>query len=215
VADEDRRGPDELPLGRLDAFSDGVFAIAITLLVLELGVAATAAVDLAGAILGLWPAYLAYITSFLTIGVIWLRHTTITSMLRAGDSVLFRINLVVLLLAAFLPFPTKLVGEFIGERDPEQVAVLFYGIVLLLLDLSMVLFARYAVEDRRLVKPEVSDERLRDVTAPISLAFYGVAMLIGALFPTIGVALYLAIAVYVGIPGKTIRRLLRSARLSR
>jgi TMEM175 potassium channel family protein len=215
VSEEDQRRPDELPLGRLDAFSDGVFAIAITLLVLELGVAATAATDLAGAIVGLWPAYLAYITSFLTIGVMWLRHTTITSMMRAGDSVLFRLNLVVLLLAAFLPFPTKLVGEFIGEREPEQVAVLFYGIVLLLLDLSMVAFASYAVEERRLVKPSVTDERLREVTAPISLAFYGVAMIIGLLLPTIGVLLYLAIAVYVGIPGKTIRRLLRTAGLRR
>jgi uncharacterized membrane protein len=202
---------DELPLGRLEAFSDGVFAIAITLLVLELGVTANAADDLAAAIVAEWPAYLAYITSFLTIGVMWLRHTTVTSMLRAGDSVLFRINLLVLLLASFLPFPTKLVGEFIGEHEPEQVAVLFYGLVLLFLDLAMVAFARYGIEGRRLVKEGVPEAQLRSAAAPVSVAFYGFALPIGYLFPAVGVLLFLVIALYLGVPGRTIHRLLRSS----
>src|ERR1044071_9224629 len=109
---------DELPLGRLEAFSDGVFAIAITLLVLELGVSARAEKDLLAAILHQWPSYLAFVTSFMTIGVIWLQHSAITGALRAADVTLYRINLVVLLLVSFLPFPTKLVGEFVGDRDP-------------------------------------------------------------------------------------------------
>jgi uncharacterized membrane protein len=200
---------DELPLGRLEAFSDGVFAIAITLLVLELGVAATAERDLVGALLAEWPAYLAYVTSFLTIGLIWLRHTTVTAMLRTGDAVLFRINLVVLLLAAFLPFPTKLLGEFIGQPDPERVAVLFYGGTLLLLDLALIAFARYGVEDGRHLKPGIPSDRVRDIAAPVSLAFYGIAMAVSLLLPILGVALFLFIAVYIGIPAGTIRRLLR------
>jgi uncharacterized membrane protein len=201
---------DELPLGRLEAFSDGVFAIAITLLVLELGVTATADGDLVGAILAEWPAYLAYVTSFLTIGVIWMRHSAVTAMLRAGDATLFRINLVVLLLAAFLPFPTKLVGEFIGDPDPERVAVLFYGGTLLLLDLALFAFARYGVEDGRHLKPGMPADRVRDVAAPVSLAFYGIAMAVSILLPIVGVALFLSIAVYIGVPGRTIRRLLRT-----
>jgi uncharacterized membrane protein len=205
----DRRDEDELPLGRLEAFSDGVFAIAITLLVLELGVSAAADQDLGSAILAEWPAYLAYLTSFTTIGVMWLRHSGVTAVLRAGDSVLFRINLVVLLLASFLPFPTKLIGEFIGQHEPEQVAVLFYGSALLFLDLSMVAFARYGIEGRRLVKENVPDETLRSAVAPVSLAFYGVAIPVGYLFPTIGVALYLIIALYLGVPARTIHRVLR------
>jgi uncharacterized membrane protein len=200
---------DELPLGRLEAFSDGVFAIAITLLVLELGVSANAAEDLVAAIIEQWPAYLAYITSFMTLGVMWLRHTGVTSMLRAGDSLLFRINLLVLLLAAFLPFPTKLISEFIGEYEPERIAVLFYGVVLLLLDLAMVAFARYGVEGRRLVRDGVSDTRLRAAIAPVSLAFYVCAIAVGYLLPTIGVTLYLVIALYLGVPARTIHRLLR------
>lgn len=83
----------ELPLGRLEAFSDGVFAIAITLLVLELGVSADAGERLLSSILDEWPSYLAYVTSFLTIGVIWLGHSGITGSLRAADATLYRINL--------------------------------------------------------------------------------------------------------------------------
>jgi uncharacterized membrane protein len=192
----------------MEAFSDGVFAIAITLLVLELGVAATAESDLLGALLDQWPAYLAYVTSFLTIGVIWLEHSTVTSVLRAGDATLFRINLVVLLIAAFLPFPTKLAGDFFGMREPEQVAVVFYGLTLLALDLAMTALARYAIEGRRLVKPGVDDEQLRSLGTPPSLAFYVVAILVSVALPTIGVLLYLAIAVYLGIPGRTLRRVL-------
>jgi hypothetical protein len=113
--------PKELPLGRLEAFSDGVFAIAITLLVLELGVSATAGNDLLGAIVDEWPSYLAYVTSFLTLGTVWLQHSTITSALRAADAVLYRINLLVLLLASFLPFPTKLVATLcVRAPAPRQ-----------------------------------------------------------------------------------------------
>ena len=120
--------------GRLEAFSDGVFADpTITLLVLELGVTATAHQDMLAAILELWPAYLAYVTSFLTLGIIWVEHATVSHVLRTADATLYRINLVVLLVAAFLPFPTKLAGEYLGEREPEQVAVLFYGLTLLAL----------------------------------------------------------------------------------
>jgi uncharacterized membrane protein len=71
--------PDELPLGRLEGFSDGVFAIAITLLVLDLGVSADAGEDLLQSILDEWPSLLAYLTSFLTIGVVWLQHSAITA----------------------------------------------------------------------------------------------------------------------------------------
>src|SRR6478609_7262790 len=146
---------DELPLGRLDAFSDAVFAIAITLLVLELGVEEGAEHHLLHSLLHEWPAYLAYVTSFLTIGVVWLQHSEITAALRTADATLYRLNLLVLLLASFLPFPTKLVSAFVGDRNPERVAVVFYGLTLLALALSLTVFVRYAAEHRRLVADQV------------------------------------------------------------
>lgn len=201
---------DELPLGRLEAFSDGVFAIAITLLVLELSVSADAGEHLLHSILHEWPSYLAYVTSFLTIGVIWLQHSGITAALRRADATLYRLNLLVLLLASFLPFPTKLAGEFIGETDPERVAVVFYGLTLLALDLALTVFVRYAAEQRRLVKDEVEAEAVEAALAhqPSSL-LYGVATGVAFLLPTVAVALYFATALYLSVPGRTLHRLLR------
>jgi len=213
VSTEAQNVPDELPLGRLEAFSDGVFAIAITLLVLELGVGEGAGEHLLHSLLHEWPAYLAYFTSFLTIGVIWLQHSAITGALRGADATLYRLNLLVLLLASFLPFPTRLLSEFIGDRDPERVAAVFYGLTLLALALALTVFVRYAAEHRRLVKNEVSADAVEAALlhSP-SLFIYGAGIVVSLLLPTVGVALYLASAIYRGLPAKTVRRLLRGAR---
>jgi uncharacterized membrane protein len=203
--------PDELlPLGRLEAFSDGVFAIAITLLVLELGVASDAGEHLLRSILHEWPSLLAYITSFLTIGVVWLQHSAITGALRAADATLYRLNLLVLLLVSFLPFPTKLTSEFFGETDPERVAAIFYGLTLLALTLSLTAFVRYAAENRHLVSDHIEAETVEAALAhQPSFLLYGVGIGVAVLFPTAAVGLYLATALYLGIPGRTVHRLLR------
>jgi uncharacterized membrane protein len=201
---------EELSLGRLEAFSDGVFAIAITLLVLELGVAADAGDHLLRSILHEWPSYLAYFTSFLTIGGIWLQHSAITTALRAADATLYRLNLLVLLLVSFVPFPTKLVAEYVGDRDPERVAVVFYGLTLLALAVALTVFVRYAAEHRRLVADHVEAEIVEAaLTHQPSLVLYAVGIGIAFVLPTLAVALYLFTAIYLGIPLATLRRLLR------
>ena len=96
---------------RTEAFSDGVFAIAITLLVLEIDVPETAYDDLWQGILDQWPAYLAYVTSFLTIGGIWLAHHGGFARLAFVDRRVMRLNLLLLMVVSFLPFPTRLVAE--------------------------------------------------------------------------------------------------------
>ena len=95
---------------RLETFSDGVFAIAATILVLELSVGGAKVGDLGSALLDLWPSYLAYVTSFLTIGIIWMNHHTLVETIERADRVLLFLNLLLLLVVAFLPFPTKLVA---------------------------------------------------------------------------------------------------------
>ena len=161
-----------------------------------------------GAIVDQWPAYLAYVTSFLTIGIIWVEHSTVSGVLRAADATLYRINLVVLLVAAFLPFPTKLAGEYLGERQPEQVAVVFYGLTLLALDLAVTAFRRYSIEGRRLVRDDVDEERVRSLARPPSLIMYAIALSVSLLLPSVGMMLFLAIALYLTIPARTLRRLL-------
>jgi TMEM175 potassium channel family protein len=202
--------PDELPLGRLEAFSDGVFAIAITLLVLELSVSDDAGDHLLRSLLDEWPSFLAHLTSFLTIGVVWLQHSAITGTLRAADATLYRLNLLVLLFASFIPFPTKLVTEFVDDRDAERVAVVFYGLTLLALALALTAFVRYAAENPRLVKDEVAAEEVEAalVHQPDFL-FYGIGILVGLFVPRLGVVLYLLTALYLGIPARTLHQLLR------
>ena len=203
-----------LSLGRLEAFSDGVFAIAITLLVLELSVSSDAGDHLLKSILHEWPSLLAYVTSFLTIGVIWLQHAAITSALRAADVTLYRLNLLVLMLASFLPFPTKLVAEYFGEHDPERVAATFYGLLLLALAVALTVFVRYAAEHPRLVADHVEAETIQTVRMQSpSFALYGVGIGMSLVLPTVAVVLYLLTAVYLGIPARTLRRHLRRRRV--
>src|SRR5262252_9750611 len=166
----------ELPLGRLDAFSDAVFAIAITLLVLELGIEADAAPHLLESILHQRPSYLAYFTSFLTVGTIWLQHSAVTGSLRAGDVTLYRLNLVVLLLASFLPFPTKLLSEFLGNRGAERIAAVFYGLTLVALGLALRAFARYAAGLRAHGEGEVTSDTVDSVLRTPSAFIYGVGI---------------------------------------
>src|SRR2546430_3055924 len=87
---------------RLETFSDGVFAIAATLLVLEIGVSSTEGPNLGQALLDLWPSYLAYATSFLTIGIVWINHHYCVETMGHSDRVLLFLNLLLLLTVAFL-----------------------------------------------------------------------------------------------------------------
>jgi uncharacterized membrane protein len=88
----------------MEAFSDGVFAIAITLLVLEIGIPSGSEDDLLAAVLAQWPSYLAYLVSFSTIGAVWLEHTVITEFLDHATAVFIRLNLLLLLVVSLLPF---------------------------------------------------------------------------------------------------------------
>jgi uncharacterized membrane protein len=191
----------ELSLGRLEAFSDGVFAIAITLMVLDLAVGADAGDHLLRSILDEWPSYLAYVTSFLTIGAVWLQHSTVTGVLRAADGSLYRINLLVLLLASFLPFPTKLAAEYLDDEHSEKVAVVFYGIVLMALVLALTWFARYALKDQRLLRDD-ADLSMVDAEGARRPAYrlYVIGIVVSVLAPTAAVWIYLISALKRGLP---------------
>jgi uncharacterized membrane protein len=117
--------------GRIEAFSDAVFSIAATLLVLEIAVPESAFDDLWDGIADQWPSYLAYATSFLTIGALWFAHHALFRRMLYADAVIMRINLLLLMVVAFLPFPTRLVAEAISTTSAERAAVLFYGATLL------------------------------------------------------------------------------------
>ncbi len=186
---------------RFEAFSDGVFAIAITLLVLELTVPVVAGEDLLGALGEQWPSYLAYVVSFASVGAMWVSHTAITDYLDRVDSVLMRLNLVFLLLVCFLPFPTKLLAEYVHEPQGERVAVTVYGLTLLLVSLLVSLLWRYGVH-ANLTRSDADDEDIRILTRRLApgLVSYVVMIGIGLLAPVVAVFGYLAIAVFLLLP---------------
>ena len=187
--------------GRLEAFSDGVFAIAVTLLILDIGVSGTAGHDLGAAIRGLWPSYLAYIASFSTIGAAWLAHNAITEYLERADAAFVRLNLLLLLFVSFLPFPTRLVAVYIRQDKAERVAVTFYGIILLLSSTMLWVLWRYAVR-AHLVRPDLDDEEIELLTERLTpgLSAYLVLIVSGLFLPVIAVIGFLGIALYYIIP---------------
>ena len=195
---------------RLEAFSDGVFAIAITLLVLEIVVPAVEGRRLLGELLHEWPVYLAYFISFMTIGAVWIEHSALVDALDHIDGVFMRLNLVLLLFCAFLPFPTRLMSEFRSDIPGERVAVVFYGIVLLVMVLMLIVLGRHA-EREGLFGADVADERKEEARVKYqllpSLVAYIVAGLLGLLAPRVGIALYLLIAIWLAVPIRDVRRL--------
>ena len=199
--------PRSLSSSRLEAFSDGVFSIAATLLVLDI------ALHPPGTpleqVLHAWPAYLGYLVSFLTIGAAWLGHSALTDRLTRADSLLLRINLLLLLVVAFLPFPTKLVAEGLHDFEGERVYVTMYGLTLLTIRLLSFTLDAYA-RHQHLYSHDHADEELqtdRHDLVPV-LAGYGIAVLIGLVVPTVAMVLYFAIAVFIVVPFRDVRRLL-------
>ena len=192
--------------GRMEAFSDGVFAFAITLLVFEIAVPAGSGDDLLGALADQWPSYLAYIVSFSTIGAVWFAHTVITEYLDHADSVLVRLNLLLLFVFSFLPFPTQLLAEYIGEAEAERFAVTLYGICLLAAMIMVSVTWRYAV-GAKLVRPNLADEDVRTLTKRLTptLGVYAAMILLGWFLPVLAVFGYLAIAVFILIPFSALR----------
>lgn len=123
-------GGDTKELDRIVFFSDAIFAIAMTLLILEIPVpdvpADSAAAELRGSVLALWPKFFSYVLSFLVIGTYWIAHHGTFQYFRSYDRTLMWMNLLFLLSISFVPFPTALLGEY-GE---QQFAVVIYAISL-------------------------------------------------------------------------------------
>jgi uncharacterized membrane protein len=183
--------------GRTEAFSDGVFAIAITLLVLDISVPEADFDDLWDGIVDQWPAYLGYTTSFLTIGAIWLAHHGIFRRLQHIDSTVMRLNLLLLMTVSFLPFPTRLMAEAIHDESAERVAVVFYGIALLVNSLVLGAMWQAIARRRELLRSEITDAEVQHLlrrTAP-NIGFYAGVTLLAILLPYVAAVGYLAIAI--------------------
>ena len=193
---------------RMEAFSDGVFSIAATLLVLDIAIhpPGTALEQ----VLHAWPFYLAYVVSFLTIGAAWLGHTQLTDGLSRTDPLFLRINLLVLLVIAFLPFPTKLVANALHSDSSERVFVTMYGLTLLAIRLLGFALDAYARREHLSSPPQGGEEQLdKPLELLPVLGGYTVAILIGLIAPRVAVAIYFFVALYMilfgALPGRRSR----------
>ena len=167
---------------RLEAFSDGVFAIAITLLVLDIAVPSGSS-NLLRSFAAEWPVYLAYFVSFATIGAIWLGHNVMTEYLHQADMAFTRLNLLLLLLVSFLPFPTRLLAEYISDDQGERIAITIYGVNLLLASVLLSVMWRYCIR-AGLVRPDAADKDVEVLTKRLTPSVGGYVLLIVAgLFP--------------------------------
>jgi uncharacterized membrane protein len=181
---------------RLETFADGVFAIAATLLIIDVSVHAEGD-ELGRALLDAWPQYAAYAVSFLVIGVMWVNHHAAFTQINRVDRTFLFINVGFLMSVAFLPFPTRLVGEHLQD-DGEQAAALAYGITMTVISLGFAAFWFYAAIGRRLIDERADQRRVTGISrsylpgAPYSLA----ATLVALRNPTVSLVLFAAMAIF-------------------
>lgn len=140
--------------------------------------------------------YLAFVTSFITIGAVWLAHHGIFRRLRFVNRRAMRVNLLLLLVVSFLPFPTRVVGETLRSTSAERGAVIVYGATLLATAALMAALWASIAGDRRLLKPEVTEAQIARVTAAVTpnFGFYGAAIVLALFAPRVAAFSYFAIA---------------------
>ncbi|HXM19136.1 MAG TPA: TMEM175 family protein [Candidatus Tumulicola sp.] len=184
--------------GRLEAFSDGVFAIAITLLVLELRVPdlkGTGDSALAAALLAQWPQYLVYAVSFAMIGIMWLNHHAIFQNIEKVSYALLMSNLLLLMAISFLPYPTLVLAHY----GPTPITILFYGIVLTVIALAYrALF--FAADPPPDVPAIIGYLTQWNPWTTVGLLSYLAAIALGWYNPLVSIGLFAAVAVFYALP---------------
>jgi uncharacterized membrane protein len=192
---------------RVEAFSDGVIAIAITLLIIEIGVPEIEAGESDGnralleALLHLWPSYLGYFVSYLTIGIMWINHHNIFRFIARTDQKFLVLNTLLLLCIAFIPFPTAVMAEYLGEPG-QRTAVVFYGASFTVTSAFYYLTWSYPSRGRRLIDPSVDQRAIDAVERRFRLGtpVYLAGTLVGSIVPLAGMLVFLALDLFYVLP---------------
>ena len=188
---------EEKETGRIEAFSDGVFAIAITLLVLDIKVPRDLAegVGLGRALLQQWPAYLAFFISFTFIGIMWINHHRIFNLLRRTDHTLLGVT--------FLPFPTALLSEYIGHPEQRMAALVFNGVFLVIAIFFNVLW-RYIAGQPRLLAKDADPQAIAAITRSFTYGpvFYLITFGLAFFSVIASLIMSVALAIFYALPGR-------------
>jgi len=187
---------------RIETLSDGVFAIAITLLVLDIKVPKLENQHLGEALLAQWPSYLAYFLSFLVLGIVWANHHNMFKYIRYTDQALLILNILFLLVVSFTPFPTALLAAYVENPDEKHVAAIVYTGTAALVGLFFFLlrwyaFGNYRLIDSSLEKPVVQRMLWRSLVAPI---FCLLALLISLITVEVSLGIYFIVMLFYAFP---------------
>lgn len=188
------------PPGRLVAFSDAVFAITVTLLVLDIRPPSDYT-DLLHGLVALWPSYLAYALTFLFIGQVWANHHVMFDHIRAADRVILLLNTLLLMVVAFLPFATSVLAGALRSGHGARTAVVFYGIAFGATALTFNAVWRYARRHRLLSESlDPADATAIGRRFELALVWLTIGALLGLLIPFLGVAVIAAFNAYYWLP---------------
>jgi uncharacterized membrane protein len=211
IAETIPRSDEEPSPARIEAFSDSVFAIIITLLVLELHVPREAGLDahsLGAALIRQWPLYVAYVLSFLQVGVIWSNHHLMFHYIRQSDHVLLVLNLLLLLCTAVLPFTTALLAEYARAGPPErQLTAMLYSGALCAAGVFFSAMWQHALNSH-LVSPRADPHRLHALRLHWMLVplLYGLAFALAFVDSRLSIGIYVLLLFYYALPGPTVVR---------
>jgi uncharacterized membrane protein len=186
---------------RLEAFSDGVFAIAITLLVLELNV--PEGEHLWEQLKDDWPSFAAFFVSFWVIGIIWVNHHGVLDHLARADRGVLYLNLLLLLTVVFIPFPTALLAEHLKSEETDHIAGLIYSGSFLAMGISFGLLWTYITRRREVLGVELTDEQVRQATRRFLIGnpLYAIAVAVSLISGTVMLLIIALLAAYYMVAG--------------
>jgi len=198
---------DEKETARIEAFSDGVFAIAITLLILELRVPHDlTASGLRAALVDEWPSYAAYLVSFATIGIMWINHHRLFGLIRRVDHALLILNGLLLLTISVVPFPTSLLASYLGHDAGRLVAGIYSGwfVVIALTFTGLWRYAASPVRQPPLLRVPLDGPEVRAIHAAYRFGplWYVVAFVASFWSAVLAVAVCGALALFFALPPK-------------
>src|SRR5215472_5956602 len=190
---------------RIEAFSDGMFAIAITLLILEIKVPAPGAGGLGKALLQQWPSYLAFLLSFFYIGVMWMNHHRMFTHIRRSNDTLLILNLLLLLGVTAVPFPTAVLAAHLGTSG-QRTAALFYNGVFVVIALFFNVLWRYAVSHHLLDRSLTASAAMISRQYAFGPIIYLICFVLAWVDVRISLGLNVALAIFFALPPSMMRR---------
>ncbi|MGH2387204.1 MAG: TMEM175 family protein [Chloroflexota bacterium] len=203
--------PSEKETGRLEAFSDGVLAVAITLLALNISVpgreSGRAWHGLTAALAGQWPVYLAYLLSFLTILIMWVNHHNMFKLIERVDHLFLLLNGALLLVITLFPFATILLADYIEQPDKKTAQIIYAGISLIMALVFNTLW-RYASRQGGLLSAAADQKQVQAITKRFRFGplLYLATFVLAFISAEVSLAACIGLAIFFAIPSDLLQR---------